>query len=374
MLPLVSVQAEDRYGEWMELNIEKSLPRYWSVGAGTELRAEERTRWSIGANVGYKPIKYLKLNASYNFLYRNRPDNRREHYKNDVVSVNNWNGYNLRDAYWSPRHRVSFDATGTVKLWKWFRISVRERYQYTHRMQSTATDAKYRYAKATVSGVTTYELKAGYPEYETDTISAEDSHILRSRLKLSVDKKGWRFEPFVSVEFHNNLGEDIRYLKTSVPSVGGGDFLSVSWIYYLIAALLVAAYFAIKKLMANKIALEKDIVRSRNRKANKVARQRLKLAQSFLSQNKVQEFYEEMHKALLGYTADKLSIQRSDLQRDIIQDTLLSKQVPAEDISSLISLLDDCEMVRYSPEGAAGAMDAQYRKAVELISRFENKL
>ena len=172
----------------------------------------------------------------------------------------------------------------------------------------------------------------------------------------------------------NNLGEDIRYLKTSVPSVGGGDFLSVSWIYYLIAALLVAAYFAIKKLMANKIALEKDIVRSRNRKANKVARQRLKLAQSFLSQNKVQEFYEEMHKALLGYTADKLSIQRSDLQRDIIQDTLLSKQVPAEDISSLISLLDDCEMVRYSPEGAAGAMDAQYRKAVELISRFENKL
>lgn len=215
MLPLVSVQAEDRYGEWCELNIEKSLPRYWSVGAGTELRAEERTRWSIGANVGYKPIKYLKLNASYNFLYRNRPDDRREHYKNDVVSVNNWNGYNLRDAYWSPRHRVSFDATGTVKLWKWFRISVRERYQYTHRMQSTATDAKYRYAKATDSatGVTTYELKAGYPEYETDTVSSEDSHILRSRLKLSVDKKGWRFEPFVSVEFHNNLGEDMNLEK-----------------------------------------------------------------------------------------------------------------------------------------------------------------
>ena len=172
----------------------------------------------------------------------------------------------------------------------------------------------------------------------------------------------------------NNLGEDIRYLKTAVPAIGGGEFLSVNWIYYLIAALLIAAFFALKKMFANKIALEKDVVRSRNRKANKVARQRLKLAQTFLSQNKVQEFYEEMHKALLGYTADKLSIQRSDLQRDIIQETLLSKQVPQEDISSLISLLDDCEMVRYSPEGAAGAMDAQYRKAVELISSFENKL
>ncbi|MBQ1885936.1 MAG: protein BatD [Bacteroidales bacterium] len=172
----------------------------------------------------------------------------------------------------------------------------------------------------------------------------------------------------------SNLGEDIRYLKTAVPAVGGGGFLSSGWLYYLIAALLIAAFFVLKKLMANRIALEKDVVRSRNRKANKVARQRLKLAQTFLGQNKVEEFYEELHKALLGYTADKLSIQRSDLQRDIIQETLLSKKVSQEDISMLISLLDDCEMVRYSPEGAAGAMDAQYRKAVELISRFENKL
>ena len=172
----------------------------------------------------------------------------------------------------------------------------------------------------------------------------------------------------------SNLGEDIRYLKTAVPSIGSGSLLTADWLYYLIAALLIAAYFVLKRLMANKIALEKDVVRSRNRKANKVARQRLKLAQTFLGQNKVQEFYEEMHKALLGYTADKLSIQRSDLQRDIIQETLLSKKVGQDDIDMLISLLDDCEMVRYSPEGAAGAMDAQYKKAVELISRFENKL
>lgn len=172
----------------------------------------------------------------------------------------------------------------------------------------------------------------------------------------------------------SNLGEDIRYLKTAVPSIGGGTFFTDNWIYYLAVALLVALFFVLRRFMDNRIALEKDVVRSRNRKANKVARQRLKLAQTFLSQNKVQDFYEELHKAILGYTADKLSIQRSDLQRDVIQETLLSKKVPKDDIDSLISLLDDCEMVRYSPEGAAGAMDAQYRKAVELISGFENKL
>ena len=172
----------------------------------------------------------------------------------------------------------------------------------------------------------------------------------------------------------NNLGEDIRYIKTSMPSMKGENFLVFNWIYYVIAVALAGLFFLVTKLMKDRIALRKDVVRSRNRKANKVARQRLRQAQAFLSQNKVQEFYEELHKAILGYTADKLSIQRSDLQRDIIQETLLSRNVPQEDVNSLIALLDDCEMVRYSPEGAAGAMDAQYRKAAELISGFENKL
>lgn len=172
----------------------------------------------------------------------------------------------------------------------------------------------------------------------------------------------------------SNLGEDIRYIKTGIPSMKGENFLVLRWIYYVIAAVLLALAFLAAKLMKDRAALRKDVVRSRNRKANKVARQRLRQAQAFLSQNKVPEFYEELHKAILGYTADKLSIQRSDLQRDIIQETLLSKSVPQEDVSALIALLDDCEMVRYSPEGAAGAMDAQYRKAAELISGFENKL
>lgn len=214
LLPL-GAQAEDKFGTWAEIGIEKVLPHNWSVGMETELRSEERTRWSVGANIGYKPVKYLKLGASYNFLYRYRPENQREHYKDDVVSDDNWNGYNLRDAYWSPRHRLSVEATGTYKFWKWLRISVRERYQYTHRMQSTAADWKYRYSKLyNGSGdFQGYELKDGYPEQETDTIASEDNHILRSRLKLAVDKKGWKFGPFISVEFHNNLGDGMNLEK-----------------------------------------------------------------------------------------------------------------------------------------------------------------
>ena len=222
-----TVQAEDKYGTWAEIGLEKSLgaARKWSVGAGTEMRVEERDRWSIGADVGYKPVKYLKLGASYNFLYRYRPENRREHYKDDIVDDDHWNGYNERESYWSPRHRVSAEATGTVKLWKWLRISLRERYQYTHRMETTADDCKYRYTKVyDGSGdLTGYDLKDGYPETETDTIGSENDNILRSRLKLSVDKKGWKLSPFVSAELHNSLnsGQDFNLEKVRT-AIGTG--------------------------------------------------------------------------------------------------------------------------------------------------------
>ena len=225
-LPLLG-HAEDRYGTWAEISLEKNLgpTKQWSIGAFTEMRAQERERWSIGADIGYKPIKYLKLGASYSFLYRYRPENQREHYKDDVVSDDNWNGYNIRDAYWSPRHRACLEATGTVKLWKWLRISLRERYQFTHRMQSTAEDTKYRYSKLyNGSGdFLGYELKDGYPETETDTIGTENDHILRSRLKLAVDKKGWNFSPFVSAELHNSLnsGKDFNLEKVRT-AIGSG--------------------------------------------------------------------------------------------------------------------------------------------------------
>lgn len=229
ILPLLAnAEGEDHFGGWAEIGIEKSLgsAKKWSIGAETEMRAQEKNRWSIGANLGYKPIKYLKLGAAYNFLYRYKPENRREHYSEDIVSEEYWNGFNVREDYWSPRHRLSVEATGTVKLWKWLRISLRERYQYTRRMQSEAEDVKYRYSKIyNGSGdFIGYELKDEYPETEIDTIDIEDNHILRSRLKLSVDKKGLDLSPFVYVEFHNSLNSGKNFNLEKIRSAIGSEY------------------------------------------------------------------------------------------------------------------------------------------------------
>lgn len=173
----------------------------------------------------------------------------------------------------------------------------------------------------------------------------------------------------------NNIGQDVRYINNGNPKlVQKGKFLINGWIFYVILIAVIAALYGIYRYLKNRIAINGDIIRSRNKRANKVAKNRLRMAQSFLAQNKVPEFYEELHKALLGYISDKLSIQFADMQRDTIEETLKEKNVGDESIESFMKLLDDCEMVRYSPEGAGGAMDSQYNKGVEIISSLEDKL
>lgn len=173
----------------------------------------------------------------------------------------------------------------------------------------------------------------------------------------------------------SNIGEDIRYIVNGSPRLAKrGSFLIGSWLFYLILVLILAAFYGLYRYLKNLVAINGDILRSKNKRANKVAKSRLKLAQTYLGQNKVQEFYEELHKALLGYISDKLSIQFADMQRDTIESTLKEKKVGEDEIAGFMKLLDDCEMVRYSPEGAAGAMDAQYENGVKIISDLENKL
>lgn len=218
--------VEDRYGTWTEIGVTKELPKNFSVGLNTEIRAQEDARWSLGGSLDYKPIKYLKFGASYNFIYRYKPENRREHYRDDIIDDDHWDGYNVRDAYWSPRHRASLDVTGTVKLWKWLRISVRERYQFTRNSPMEVNDTKYRFNKIYNSNdeFLGYEPKRGYPEVEVDEREDKNSNVLRSRLKLEVDKKGWDLSPFVSCEAHNNLNIGNRMILEKVRSSAGLEY------------------------------------------------------------------------------------------------------------------------------------------------------
>lgn len=172
-----------------------------------------------------------------------------------------------------------------------------------------------------------------------------------------------------------NLGSDIRYIATSSPGlVKKGSFFIGSLLFWIIIAAVFIVYFILNSLLRARAKLRGDIRRTRNKKANKIARIRLKQAQTYMKENLPAPFYEEMHKALLGYISDKLSIQFAEMQRDTIKETLEEKQAGEDNISDFMQLLDDCEMARYSMEGGVGAMEEQYNKAIETISNLENRL
>ena len=172
-----------------------------------------------------------------------------------------------------------------------------------------------------------------------------------------------------------SLGEDIRYILQGAAGLGRkGHFFVGSWIFFVLLALLIAVYAVLYWALKKRAKLKGDVVRTRNKKANKVARTRLKLAKSYMEQNLRSPFYEEVHKALLGYISDKLAIQFADMQRDTIKETMEAKGVSEANIAAFLQVLEDCEMARYSFGGDQGEISQVYGKAMEIISALEDEL
>ena len=181
--------------------------------------------------------------------------------------------------------------------------------------------------------------------------------------------------PGVNQKDVRNLDSDIRYINVKDPSLSvKGDFLLGSGLFWALVCLLVAAaailWLALRKLAARRA----DIAGAKNRKATKMAMKRLRLAGTFLKENLYTAFYEELHKALLGFIADKLNIPVAELSRDRIAESLRAGNVPQEDVDTFINILDACEFARYSPSTGNEAMAAHYSSAAEVISSIDSSM
>lgn len=181
--------------------------------------------------------------------------------------------------------------------------------------------------------------------------------------------------PGISQKDVKNLDSDIRYINVKDPLlVAKGHFLVGSGLFWAIVLLLVAAAAALWMLLRRMAARKADIAGTRNRKATKMALKRLQLAGTFLKQNLYTAFYEELHKALLGFISDKLTIPVAELSRDRITDALDEGNVPEEYIRTFIDILDACEFARYSPSTGNDAMAAHYTAAADVISAIDSSM
>jgi len=217
-----------------------------------------------------------------------------------------------------------------------------------------------------------YDSKAGrYVTVATDSLayhvekgSANDPTAQTVNTLPTIDRKGVQ-----------NLGEDIRFIQARKPSLSSGTKFFVGRpLYWILAALLALAALIIWLATRKMAALRADVAGTKNRKATKMAMNRLKQAGVYLKKDVYSAFYEELHKALLGFIADKLNMGVEDLSKDNIAAQLKERGVSDALTDKFVGLLDACEFARYSPEGGNEAMSAHYQDAIDVISSIDSSM
>ena len=176
--------------------------------------------------------------------------------------------------------------------------------------------------------------------------------------------------------------EDIKYLGNDVRHIMNDDaklkpkhttFFASSTYFAILLGLLIV-FVALLFILKKRAEMAKDTAANRNRKADKVARGRLKNAYQHLKAKDQDKFYVEMSQALWGYIADKLGIERSKLSMDTVSETMQGKNVPDELTQQFVDTLNSCEFARFAPGSAEEKMDDLYQRGIDVISKAEKVL
>lgn len=168
---------------------------------------------------------------------------------------------------------------------------------------------------------------------------------------------------------------DIHGIKTGNESL----YKTGSYFYgstrYWVSLLLPLVAFVVLLVVFRKRAMDNaDIVKTRGKKASKIARKRLNKASQLMFQHKRDEFYDEVLRALWEYVGYKLNMPVETLSRENIKDNLAAHNVPGDAIGKFISALDECEFERYAPGDPSGNMEKTFESAMSAIMEIEDSM
>ena len=172
------------------------------------------------------------------------------------------------------------------------------------------------------------------------------------------------------------LGQDIRYIKTaspefdkdSKPFFGSMGFVGVySTPFFLFLGLIA--------LRRRNETMAADVVGTKRRRAIKLAKKRLSLADKHLKTNDKKAFYDEVSRAMWGYLGDKLNIDMAELSKDNVEEKLQARSVKPETIAKLKGLINTCEFALYAPvSDEHSEMKKNYDTAMNLIADLEDEV
>ena len=179
----------------------------------------------------------------------------------------------------------------------------------------------------------------------------------------------------VSQQSISLIGQDVRYIKTNTPKFdkNGDEFFgSVGYLgLYTTPFLLFIGLVVFKKKNEE---LAADVVGAKRRRALKLAKKRLSIADKHLKANDKKLFYDEVSRAIWGYLGDRLNIDMAELSKDNVEEKLVSRSVKPETIGNLNNLISTCELALYAPIGEGGEMRKNYETALNLIADIEDEI
>ncbi|MDO6595727.1 BatD family protein [Oceanihabitans sp. 2_MG-2023] len=114
-----------------------------------------------------------------------------------------------------------------------------------------------------------------------------------------------------------------------------------------------------------------DVTGNKIRKADRLAKRYLSEAKRALGQKEA--FYVALEKALHNYLKAKLQIETSDFSKDKITETLNEREVENTTVSEFVSILQNCELARYTPITQV-EMEQDYEKASRTISEIDKQI
>ena len=207
---------------------------------------------------------------------------------------------------------------------------------------------------------------------------AEKRYITRQTSEFTIQVEG-SSSPQVSSggtqEDIQMLGQDIRFIKTgNVTFQQPGESFYGSPLFFILIIGQVLLFIVFLIILRNQIKLRSNQQLLRTRKAEKLARKRLKKAKGYLQQKNENSFYDEISKALWGYLSDKLSIPVSILNKENVEGAFKTKRVSGELSENFIQTLDDCDFARFAPGEKEDKMEDIFQKALETIVMIEKEL
>ncbi len=199
-------------------------------------------------------------------------------------------------------------------------------------------------------------------EYQTIDTPSYKIKVAKGVSAQSTDRK--------DIELKNT---DILHIKVNNKNLYESNTLVIdtAW-YWLLYVAIIAIFLCVMWIYRRNIKRAADISGMRLAKAGKVAKKRLQLAGKYMQRHDSEHFYEEMLRAVWGYLSDKLSIPVSKLSRDNISVELANFGAPEDSCTSIINVLDECEMARYTPGDVQEKMENVYNMAINAINNLES--